>query len=93
MTPQLEDTTNIILTPAALPDGNGGYSPCPELLTEDEAIRYLRLDTIGHKKPSNTLRYYRSKHLLRATRIGKGILYARKELDLFIDKMTQDNFE
>lgn len=93
MTPQTKENSNMIFTLAALPDCNGGYTLCPELLTEDETIRYLRLDTIGHKNPSNTLRYYRSKHLLIATRIGKGVLYARKELDLFIDKMTQDNFE
>jgi len=34
--------------------------PNPELLTEDEAIRYLRLDTIGIKNPDETLQRYRT---------------------------------
>ncbi len=70
-----------------LPDGNGGFTPCPELLTEQEAIRFLRLDTTDHKA-EDTLRYYRAKQKLKATKIGKGLFYSRKELDKFIEKMT-----
>ena len=33
--------------------------PCPELLTEDEAIRYLRLDSIDIKNPGESLKRYR----------------------------------
>jgi len=76
--------------PPVLPDGRGGYTPCPDLLTEAEAIRYLRLDTIGHKNPSNTLRYYREKHKLRATKVGKGLFYTRKELGRFIEQLTEN---
>lgn len=32
---------------SALPDGNGGYMPCPELLTEAEVIRLLRVPEIS----------------------------------------------
>ena len=35
-----------------LPDGQGGFTPCPELLTEAEAIRFLRLE--GEPAPGNT---------------------------------------
>ncbi len=76
--------------PSVLPDGNGGYTPCPEILTQEEAIRYLRLDTVGHRNPLNTLRYYRSKHKLKAVRLGKGLFYTRKELNRFSEQMTQD---
>ena len=31
------------VAPAVLPDGNGGFTVCPELLTEEELIRFLRL--------------------------------------------------
>jgi len=48
-----------------------GVTPCPELLTEEEAIRYLRLYEINIEDPANTLRYYRKKGLLRATQVGK----------------------
>lgn len=37
--------------------------PCPELLTAEEAIRYLRLDVDAPKDPKDMLRYYREKGL------------------------------
>ena len=75
---------------AVLPDGAGGFVPCPELLTPEEAVLYLRMDTIGHKNPLDTLRYYRSKGRLKGTKIGKGLFYTRKELDRFMEIMTRE---
>ena len=63
--------------------------PCPELLTEGEAIRYLRLDIDGPAKPELTLRYYREKGVLRATRVGRKLRYRRVELDRFLEQLTQ----
>ena len=83
-----QQNNNFFTTPAILPDGNGGFVPCPELLTEGEAIRYLRLDIDGPAKPENTLRYYREQKKLKATKIGKKLLYSRKALDEFMEKMT-----
>ena len=60
-------------------------SPCPELLTEPEAIRYLRLDLIDVEDPANTFRYYRNRGLLRATQVGKCVRYRRVELDRLTD--------
>ena len=65
--------------------------PCPELLTEGEAIRYLRLDTINISDPSATLRRYREQRLLKGTQISKRIFYRRSELDRFIERVTEDN--
>ena len=65
--------------------------PCPELLTEKEAVRYLRLDEIDIEEPANTLRYYRKKGLLRATQVGKCIRYRRIELDCLLEKLTDVN--
>ncbi len=65
--------------------------PCPELLTEGEAIRYLRLDTINISAPSATLRRYRERRLLRGAQISKKIFYRRAELDRFIERATEDN--
>ncbi|MHC4226559.1 MAG: helix-turn-helix domain-containing protein [Planctomycetota bacterium] len=79
------------MTPAVLPDGSGGFTPCPELLTEEEAIRFLRLDGIGIENPANTLKYYRKKGLLRATQVGKCIRYRRIELDGLLDRLTETN--
>ncbi len=82
-------TTLIVICPAILP----GTPPtlCPELLTEDEAIRYLRLDLIDVEEPSNTLRYYRKQGLLRATQVGKCVRYRRIELDRLLDNLTESN--
>lgn len=62
---------------------------CPELLTKEEAIRYLRLDD-GPTKPEDTLRYYREKGLLHGTQVGKRLLYRRVELERFLDKQTKN---
>ena len=80
-----------LMVPAVLPDGNGGFTPCPDLLTEEEAIRFLRLDSIGVDDPANTLRYYRRKGLLRATQVGKCVRYRRIELERFLDRLTETN--
>lgn len=76
---------------AVLPDGQGGFTVCPELLTEEEAIRYLRLNLIGEGDSSHTLRYYRKKGLLRATQVGKCIRFRRIELERFLDRLTDTN--
>jgi hypothetical protein len=65
--------------------------PCPELLTEEEAIRYLRLDLIDTDSPSNTLRHYRRIGLLRATQVGKCLRYRRIELEKLLDRLTETN--
>ena len=65
--------------------------PCPELLTEDEAIRYLRLDTINIGNPSETLRRYRELGMLRGTQVSKRVMYLRVELDRFLERLTEQN--
>jgi hypothetical protein len=79
---------NPIQATAVLPDENGGFTACPALLTEDEAIRYLRLDTLGRKHPAKSLQYYRERGLLKATRISNVNLYLRESLDEFLATMT-----
>ncbi len=65
--------------------------PCPEVMTEGEVIRYLRLDLIGIKDPSETLAYYRKRGLLRGTQIGKCVRYRRVEIERFLDEITNAN--
>ena len=40
---------NFIAAPG-LPDGQSGFTPCPELMTEVEVIRYLRVPDISSAK-------------------------------------------
>ncbi|MBX3394299.1 MAG: hypothetical protein KF841_02925 [Phycisphaerae bacterium] len=64
----------------------------PELLTEAEAVRYLRLDTIrGLRNPGETLARYRAIGLLRGTQVSKSVFYRRVELDRFLDRLTNEN--
>jgi len=64
-------------------------APCPELLTEEEAVRYLRLD--GERNARRTLKYYREKGLLRGTAVGRHLRYRRVELDRFLEHQTCGN--
>ena len=91
MSPKEEKKANSFLMPTVLPDGNGGFTACPELLTEDEAIRFLRLDRVGIEDPAGTLRYYRKKGLLKATQVSKCIRYRRVELENFLARITEEN--
>ena len=60
--------------------------PCPELLTEEEVIRYLRLDVDGPKRPEVTLRRYREIGLLRGVKIGRMLRYRRVDIEEFLEK-------
>ncbi len=63
--------------------------PVPDVMTEEEAIRFLRLDEGKTKNPKMTLQYYRSEGLLKATRIGKRLRYLKSELLNFLDELTE----
>lgn len=65
--------------------------PCPEVMTEEETVRYLRLDAIDIKDPGETLAYYRRKGLLRGTQIGKCVRYRRVEVERFLALLTESN--
>jgi hypothetical protein len=67
------------------PDGR----PLPEVVTEEEAIVFLRLDIDGPKDARRTLKHYRDKGSLHGTRIGKHLRYSKTELLRFIDEMTE----
>ena len=69
-----------------MPDGR----PAPVLLTESEAIQFLRLDTIDLKHPDHTLRRYRDAGLLRCVQISRRIFYPVDELMAFIDRQKAE---
>src|SRR4051794_18837302 len=77
--------------PPPRPAGFQPGDPCPDLLTEEEAIRYLRLDTIDIKNPGETLERYRKQGTLRGTQVSKRVFYLRPELDAFLKNATNAN--
>jgi hypothetical protein len=79
----------IIAISSVMPDGNGGWQPVPEVMLENELIKFLRLEELGIKNPVNTLRYYRERGKLHATRIGNRNAYTRRAACEFLEVMTQ----
>ena len=72
-------------SPSFFPDGRTRVT---DLLTEEEAIRFLRLDIDGPKDPSQTLKFYRDKGQLYPTKVGRRNRYLRTELLRFLDEQT-----
>ena len=62
-------------------------------MLESELIVFLRLKELGVKKPANTLRYYRERGKLRATRIGNRIAYTKTSACEFLNDLTKKNGE
>ena len=81
----LTNNNTIYIGPIYFSDG----TPVPELLTEQEVIKFLRLDINGPRHPNLTLQYYRDKGLLKATRVGKKLRYQKTELLRFLDLLTE----
>ena len=69
-----------------MPDGRGGWQPIPPVLTRQEAILYLRLDSSPN--PERSLQYYRENGL-KAVQLGKELRFTRGALDAFLEgKLT-----
>ncbi len=82
-----------VLLPEVTPDGNDrqAVGSCPDLLSEAQAVRYLRLDSIEIKNPEEILRRYRKEGHLRGTQVSKRVFYLRSELDAFLKRLTDIN--
>jgi len=65
--------------------------PVPEVMLESELIKFLRLDALGVRNPANTLRYYRERGILQATRIGNRNVYTRTGACEFLRLLTREN--
>ena len=64
----------------------------PELLNPIEAAQYLRLDELGSHTPQTavrTLKYWRDRGDLRATKYARRVWYRRSELDRFLEVKTE----
>ena len=68
-----------------MPDG----SPVPEVMTKEDVIKFLRIDTGRTASPHLTLQYYREKNLLRGTQIGRNLRYTKQEVLNFLLRQTE----
>ncbi len=71
--------------PVYMPDG----TPVPEVMTAQEACRFLRLNEADLKNPATTLQYYRDKGDLKGVRIGKSIRFTKEDLLNFLRIQSQ----
>ena len=86
--------TGAATNPAASPDPVWPPRPgvFPELLTPIEAAQYLRLDELGSHTPraaTRTLKYWRDRGELRATKFARRVWYRRSELERFLTVKTE----
>jgi hypothetical protein len=64
----------------------------PELMRPVEAAQYLRLDELGTHTPRSalrTLRHWRDRGELRATKFARHVWYLRSQLDDFLKRKTE----
>ena len=62
------------------------------LLTEREAIAWLRLDgDDGPKNPAGTLKFYRGRGLLHGVKIGRRMRYSIWALQNFVRQLEERN--
>ena len=81
-----ENNNDIFSIPTVyMPDG----SPAPYVLTTEETIKFLRIDTNGTKHPQTTLQHYQKEGLLCPVTIGKCRKYPLPELIRFIERLSQ----
>ena len=77
---------NFIAAPG-LPDGNGGFAPCPDLMTESELLRYLRIPEITNaKNHSHVVENLKRMHNLPCIHICQKSLYPLEAIRRWIEE-------
>jgi hypothetical protein len=78
-----------LVTSVVLPDGNGGFTPCPELLTEDELINFLRIPEIsGSQNYHNVIEHLKKVRGLPRIHICHKVLYPKKAVLKWVENET-----
>ena len=76
-----------LITPVVLPDGNGGFTPCPELMTEDEIVQFLRIPEISNSKNyHNVIEHLKKFRDLPRIHICRKALYPKKAVMEWMEK-------
>ncbi len=89
MLPKEEKTTNSFITPAVLSDGNGEFAPCPDLLTEEELIIFLRIPHVSNARNyHNVIENLKRMHGLPRIHICGKPLYPREAINEWIKNKT-----
>ena len=91
MSPEETKKSYTFILPAILPDGNGGFTPCPELMREDELIQFLRIPEIsGSKNYHNVIEHLKKNRNLPRIYICNTAMYPKKAITEWIEKETSE---
>jgi len=89
MLPEDVKRNYVFLIPTILPDGNGGFTPCPELMTENELIQFLRISEISNSKDyHNVIENLKRMHGLPRIHICGKPLYPVEAIRKWIEEKT-----
>jgi len=89
MLPEDERMTDLFVIPSVVSNGNGGFVICPELLTEDELIVFLRIPEISKSQDyHNAVENLKRMHDLPRIHICGKTLYPQKAIKEWIEKKT-----
>ena len=72
-------------------DRNVGSPSLPDLLTQEEAIKLLRLDQLGIKNPKETLRHLRRTRQLGYVKVAGKVLIPREEIEAYVKRHAHRN--
>lgn len=78
-----------LTTRAVLPNGNGGFVPYPELLTEEELVAFLRIPEVSNAADHhNAIDHLKRMHALPRIHICGKVLYPTEAIKEWIKKKT-----
>ena len=78
-----------LFAPAILPDDDGNFKPCPELLTEQELISFLRIPEISRSKDyHNVVEHLKKVRGLPRIHISHKVLYPKKAVLDWVERET-----
>jgi hypothetical protein len=78
-----------LLIPMVLPDGNGDFTPCPELLTEEELVVFLRIPEISNSQDyHNVIENLKRMHDLPRIHICGKLLFPKEAVKEWIRSKT-----
>ena len=88
--PQRQSDFPYPITPAVLSDGNGGFTPCHELMTESEVIHFLRIPEISNSKDyHNVIEHLKKFRGLPRIHICRKALYPKRAILKWMEKETE----
>ena len=84
---QQNNNNPVFTTTTILPNGSGGFTPCPELMTEPELIVFLRIPEISNAKEySNVIENLKRMQNLPCIHICKQPLYPLEAIRRWIEE-------